>query len=78
MVRSAAGGVRGCAGAALYRRAMLVEVGLFDPDFFISYEDADLNWRAQLAGWRARYVPTAVVRHREGVFAGSTADGRCS
>lgn len=59
-----------CAGAALYRRAMLEEVGLFDPDFFISYEDADLNWRAQLAGWRAWYVPTAVVRHREGVSRG--------
>jgi len=56
-----------CAGAALYRRRMLEEIGLFDPDFFISYEDADLNWRAQWAGWRARYVPTAVIRHREGV-----------
>jgi GT2 family glycosyltransferase len=59
-----------CAGAALYRRAMLDEIGLFDPDFFISYEDADLNWRAQWAGWRAQYVPTAVVRHREGVSRG--------
>lgn len=56
-----------CAGAALYRRGMLDEIGLFDPDFFISFEDADLNWRAQWAGWRARYVPTAVVKHREGV-----------
>ena len=56
-----------CAGAALYRRRMLDQIGLFDPDFFISFEDADLNWRAQWAGWRARYVPTAVVRHREGV-----------
>jgi GT2 family glycosyltransferase len=56
-----------CAGAALYRRAMLEEIGLFDPDFFISFEDADLNWRAQWAGWRARYVPSAVIKHREGV-----------
>ena len=56
-----------CAGAALYRRTMLDQVGLFDPDFFISYEDIDLGWRAQWAGWRARYVPTAVVLHREGV-----------
>ncbi|MFB3882104.1 MAG: glycosyltransferase family 2 protein [Armatimonadota bacterium] len=56
-----------CAGAALYRRAMLDEIGLFDPDFFISFEDADLNWRAQWAGWRCRYVPSAVVKHREGV-----------
>lgn len=56
-----------CAGAALYRRRMLEEIGLFDPDFFISYEDADMDWRAQWAGWRAWYVPTALVRHREGV-----------
>ncbi len=55
-----------CAGAALYRREMLQQVGLFDPDFFLSFEDADLNWRAQWAGWRCRYIPTAVVRHREG------------
>ena len=59
-----------CAGAALYRRRMLEEVGLFDPDFFITYEDVDLNWRAQGAGWRARYVPSAVVKHREGVSRG--------
>lgn len=56
-----------CAGAALYRRRMLEQIGLFDPDFFISFEDADLNWRAQWAGWRARYVPSAVIKHREGV-----------
>lgn len=56
-----------CAGAALYRRRMLEEIGLFDESFFISFEDADLNWRAQWAGWRCRYVPTAIVRHREGV-----------
>jgi len=59
-----------CAGAALYRKAMLDQIGLYDPDFFISYEDADLNWRAQWAGWRARYVPTAVIKHREGVSRG--------
>ncbi len=55
-----------CGGGALYRRRMLAEVGLFDPDFIMSFEDADLDWRAQWAGWRARYVPTAVVKHREG------------
>jgi len=59
-----------CAGAALYRRRMLDEIGLFDPDFLMSYEDADLSWRAQLAGWRARYVPAAVVKHREGASRG--------
>ena len=55
-----------CAGAALYRREMLEEIGLFDESLVMSFEDADLNWRAQWAGWRCRYVPTAVVKHREG------------
>ncbi|MGB9872950.1 MAG: glycosyltransferase family 2 protein [Anaerolineae bacterium] len=51
------------AGAALYRRAMLEEIGLFDERFFAYLEDVDLAWRAQIAGWRCQYVPTAVVRH---------------
>jgi GT2 family glycosyltransferase len=53
-----------CAGAALYRRAMLDQVGLFDEDYFIYYEDIDLAWRAQRAGWRCLYVPSARVTHR--------------
>jgi len=53
-----------CAGAAIYRRAMLERIGLFDEGFFAYYEDADLSFRAQLAGWRCRYVPEAVVYHR--------------
>ena len=53
-----------CAGAALYRRAMLDEVGLFDEDYFAYYEDIDLAWRAQRAGWRCVYVPSARVLHR--------------
>jgi GT2 family glycosyltransferase len=52
-----------CAGAALYRRAMLEDVGLFCEDFFCYLEDADLAWRARLRGWRCLYVPTAVVHH---------------
>lgn len=52
-----------CAGAALYRKAMLDEIGLFDPDFFAYLEDVDLAWRARAAGWRALYVPAARVTH---------------
>jgi hypothetical protein len=52
-----------CAGAALYRRAMLDKIGLFDEDFFAYLEDVDLAWRAQWAGWRALSVPTARVLH---------------
>ncbi len=53
-----------CAGAALYRRKMIEEIGFFDDDFFLLQEDTDLNFRAQLAGWKVLYVPTAVVHHK--------------
>lgn len=51
------------AAAALYRRTMLDEVGLFDEAYFAYYEDTDLAWRARLMGWRCMYVPTARVYH---------------
>lgn len=52
-----------CAGAALYRREMLDQVGFFDSTFFAYYEDLDLAWRGRLAGWRAVTAPDAVVHH---------------
>lgn len=58
----------GCAG--LYRRAMLDEIGAFDEQFFMYCEDVDLGLRGRVAGWRCRYVPDAVVRHRYSQSAG--------
>jgi GT2 family glycosyltransferase len=54
----------GCGGAVAYRRSMLDEIGPFDESFFMYCEDVDLNWRAQLAGWRCWYTPSAVVYHK--------------
>lgn len=51
-------------GAAAYRRALFDDVGLFDERLFTYCEDVDLAFRAQLRGWRCRYVPTARVYHR--------------
>lgn len=65
--------VGGCAGAALYRREMLDQVGLFDEQFGFNYEDAELSWRAYKYGWKARYVPQAVVYHVRG---GTTKDNK--
>ena len=59
-----------CAAAALYRRAMLDDVGLFDEDFFAYCEDGDLSFRAQLAGYGCLYVPEAVVYHVGGASTG--------
>ena len=51
------------AGAALYRRALFDDVGLFDESFFAYLEDVDLAWRARWRGWRAVHVPQALVYH---------------
>lgn len=52
-----------CAAAALYKKEMLCEIGLFDEDFFAYMEDVDLAWRGRLASWRSMYVPTSIVYH---------------
>lgn len=53
-------------GASLYRVKMLKESGLFDQDFFAYYEDIDLSFRSQLAGWKIAFVPQSVVYHQQG------------
>lgn len=52
------------AGAALYRRTMLNEIGFLDERFFMNGEDTDLSFRARLAGWEVWLASDAVVRHR--------------
>jgi GT2 family glycosyltransferase len=52
-----------CGAAALYRRAMLDELGGFDERFLFGLEDVDIAWRGRMRGWRCLYVPNAVVYH---------------
>jgi hypothetical protein len=53
-------------GASLYKVKMFKDIGLFDEDFFAYYEDVDLSFRAQLAGWKIRYCPKAIAYHQIG------------
>jgi len=55
-----------CAGAALYRRSLFLDVGLFDEDFFAWYEDVDLDLRIQLRGGKCMYTPLARCYHKRG------------
>jgi GT2 family glycosyltransferase len=57
-------------GAAMYRRELFDRVGLFDEDFDSCYEDSDLAFRAQLAGFKCLYVPEALCYHKRGVAGG--------
>jgi GT2 family glycosyltransferase len=58
----------GC--AAMYRRTMLDQIGLFDEDFFAYADDAELGLRGRIAGWKCLYIPSAVVRHHRGATLG--------
>jgi len=52
------------AGATLYSVEMLREIDIFDEDFFAYYEDVDISFRAQLAGWKVYYEPAARAYHK--------------
>ena len=52
-----------CGGAAVYRRSMFVDIGLFDEDYFAYLEDVDMGLRAQSAGYKCLYIPTAKIYH---------------
>lgn len=52
-----------CAGAAIYRRKELLELGGFDEAHFAYLEDIDVGYRARIAGYRNVYEPRARVYH---------------
>ncbi len=57
----------GARSAAMFiRRAVLEEIGYFDPDYFIYSEETDLCWRVWMHNYRIVYVPSSVVYHRRG------------
>ncbi len=52
-----------CGAACMFRRDVFMELGGFDEDFFMVYEDVDIWYRARLIGYRCTYVPDAIVHH---------------
>jgi GT2 family glycosyltransferase len=52
------------AGAVVVRRSAYLEVGGYDPRFFIGGEEETLSFRLAKAGWQMQYVPEVVVHHR--------------
>jgi GT2 family glycosyltransferase len=52
-----------CGAACMFRRDVFMDLGGFDEDFFMVYEDVDISYRARLRGHRCTYVPDAIVHH---------------
>jgi GT2 family glycosyltransferase/glycosyltransferase involved in cell wall biosynthesis len=61
-----------CGASMLVDRAVFLEAGGFDRDFFAFFEDVDLGWRLNLFGHRVLWAPKAVVRHKGGETAAKT------
>ena len=57
----------------LVRRAVLDDIGLFDPRFFLYFEEVDHCRRAHDAGWSVTYLPSTSVVHVGGESAKSVA-----
>lgn len=60
-----------CAGAALYRKEIFQEIGLFDESFFAYMEDVDISYRARIYGYYNIYCPDAKVYHIGSATSGS-------
>lgn len=60
-----------CAGAAIYRKSILDEIGLFDEMHFAYLEDLDIGYRAKIYGYRNYFVPEAIVHHAGSASSGS-------
>lgn len=63
-----------CGASVLLSRAMLEQIGLFDENFFMYFEDGDLSWRGQKAGWKYYYCPKSVVVHEHSGSSGEHSD----
>lgn len=53
-------------GASLYSLDVFKQIGLFDENFFVYYEDVDVSFRAQLAGFKVAYNKDAIAYHKQG------------
>jgi len=60
-----------CGGAAIYRKAVFEEIGLFDEEHFAYLEDIDIGYRAKRRGYHNMYMPRAKVYHAGSGTSGS-------
>ncbi|WP_164876156.1 glycosyltransferase family 2 protein [Falsirhodobacter deserti] len=56
--------------AVMIRFKAAREVGFFDPDFFLYYEETELMWRLHKAGSEIWFVPEARISHVAGAATG--------
>ena len=64
-------------GACMYiTRGVLEQVGLFDEEYGMGYEDVDYCLRAWQAGYQVMYAPSARLHHHESITRGTSVGER--
>lgn len=58
-----------CGAVVLLRRAMLDDIGMFDPGYFLYFEETDLWRRAKASSWELWTAGEAVALHLQGASA---------
>ncbi len=53
-----------CGGAMLVKRSIFLDIGGFDEDYFMYYEDLDIGWRLWLLGHKVLFAPNAIATHK--------------
>ncbi len=52
-----------CGGAMLIDRKIFLEIGGFDEDYVIYFEDVDLGWRLWIWGYKVAFAPQSICYH---------------
>lgn len=60
-----------CGGAAIYRKSVFEQLGVFDENHFAYLEDLDVGYRARIYGYKNYYEPLAEVIHYGSASSGS-------
>jgi GT2 family glycosyltransferase len=72
-----AGPTLAATGACMYiARRVLDQIGLFDEEYGMGYEDVDFCLRAWQAGYEVRYAPSARLHHHESITRGTSVGER--
>jgi GT2 family glycosyltransferase len=54
------------AASMMIKKNIFLKLDGFDKNFFVSFEDVDLGWRANIWGYGVFLVPTSIVFHKGG------------
>jgi GT2 family glycosyltransferase len=52
--------------AMLVRKTFFLAEGGFDKDYFVSFEDVEIGWKAWILGYKVLMVPNSLVYHKAG------------